>query len=117
MDFKGFEPGKKYRYGWYRPQTRNPLQRGNVDPPVTLGDWIEYQRHTSFIPQLKPIVIDFLALDAEAASAATLNEDVVATLGDDLMKPITLETLALAQRRVNAFLAAASGFEKGLCIM
>lgn len=106
------------RFGWIEPHPEKGEGHINIyvqhrDLPV--GAWAEFEEIVGVIAEIRPYLIDFLALERDFEEVNNL-EAVLRTELETLVSPFTLsgvthfQAYVTAQRALSNFLAAASAF-------
>ena len=110
----GAPPAAK-RFGWYVPQDDGTLDLAFQDGEFSDESWQELRKVVAIIPNLRPIVIDFLALEQDFQALVCI-ESAIARSIERLPNPIGVvpailtPAYAQAQRHISNFLGAASAF-------
>jgi hypothetical protein len=103
------------RFGWYMPRANAKFDLHSIDQPLTDQMWREFDHHVSIVEAIRPYVIDWLGLNADAAALAKLCDDDDVNAGDGSLRalptlPLGIEQEAGAQRQVVHFLNAMAAF-------
>lgn len=102
---------------WHQANADGTDKFGGRSRPLTDEQWNEFQIVTSIIPELRPIVIDFLCVERDFAAIGRLRDDIVA-LNPNPSVPMrvigkaTLEARSLVQHGLSNFINAAHGFRE-----
>jgi hypothetical protein len=103
------------RFGWYVPKPGGKVDIGRHTKPFPKESWAEFQRIVAVTADLRPFVIDYLALENDFAVLDAI-EDELATYLDAMPNAFAFtgvgQTAALskAQGAVSNYLSAASAF-------
>jgi hypothetical protein len=103
------------RFGWILPKPHGHMDVTVMEHVLSQGEWKEFDRYTRVIEDLRPPMVDFLALKADYHAAAAVAEDGAASLDARFITgwidmSTAVDAHANAQRHVGNFLSSASAF-------
>jgi hypothetical protein len=104
-----------FRFGWYLVNADKLLDFSIMKTPMDQENYLEFRHYTRVVEVLRPFLIDYTALKADAAIVASVCDQIQASLNKTLERgfPDIPETVAIhseAQRCVSNYLSSASAF-------
>lgn len=107
-------PGGR-RFGWYRAKAGGVFDISVLGDSLDEATWREFREFTRVVEWVRPYMVDWLALSADAASVAAAEGEIAADLSGainsgSISVSVSVSAIANAQRRITSFLGAASAF-------